>query len=93
VAQIFAPEAYGLVWFAAAQDEKNANIVPDSVRDDESRVDAPAEDVEASGGSWDVLQRKIGSGGGLMSYYDEGAHEIRKEGGVQASFGIKIRLT
>ena len=81
------------MWFAAAQDQEDANVVPDFVRDDESRVDAAAEDVEPSGGSGDVPQREIGSCSGLMSYYDESAHEIRKEQGVQASFGIKFRLT
>ena len=64
--------------FAAAQDQKNANIVPDSMRQDKGCVDATAEDVEAAGGSGDVLKREIGSCSGLMSYYDESAHEIRK---------------
>ena len=44
--------------FAAAQDQEDSNVVPDSVRDDESRVDAAAKDVEASGSSGDVLQRE-----------------------------------
>jgi hypothetical protein len=78
------------VGFAAAQDQENTDVVPDSVRQDEGCVDASAEDVEAAGGSRDVLKREIGSGSGLMSYDDESAHEIKKEQGVQASFGIRI---
>ena len=79
MAQVNATEAYCLIGFSAAQDQKNVNIVPDSMRDDESSIDATTEDVEASGGSGDVLQREIWSGCGFMSYYDESAHGIRKE--------------
>lgn len=75
---------------SAAQDQEDANIMPDSVGQDKGRVDASTEDVEAAGGSWDVIQREIGSSCCLMSYYDESAHEIRKEQGVQASFGLKF---
>jgi hypothetical protein len=67
--------------------------MPDSMRDNEGRIDAPAEDVQPAGGAGYVLQGEIGSDGGFMAYYDECTHGIRIGEGIQASFVPKRIIT
>ena len=74
MAKRLAVELNGLGDLPAQQDQVDADVLSDAVREDEGGGDGAAEDVQAAGGAGDVFQGEIGRGGGLVADDDESAH-------------------
>ena len=92
MAQRLAAELNGLGNLPSQEDQIDADVFSDSMREDEGGGDGAAEDVQAAGGAGNVFQGEIGRGGGLVADDDEVAHDFKDELEIQASFGLQRNL-